>query len=353
MLAAVLHAPNDLRTEEVETPAPGPGELLIRVGANTICGTDLRIMRGEKTTGITPPTITGHEIAGHVSAMGDGVEGYEEGQPVAISPVIPCGRCFECVHDMENMCSDQRIFGYAVDGGMADYVLAPADAVRAGCVFGVSEDLPSEQISLAEPLACCVNGQIRSRIASSDNVLIMGAGPIGLFHVQLALLAGADRVIVSEPDAGRREAASSFGATIVADPTAAGELEAAVAEGTAGVGVDAAIVCVGVSQLVNEAVKLCRTGGRLNIFAGLKNPMAEVDGNLIHYKELELTGTSNSRRSNYRTALRLIESGRIDAQAMVTHRFGLASVVDAIETVTSTEAIKVAVVPGLEGGGPV
>lgn len=352
MLAAVLHAPNDLRTEEVETPSPGPGELLIRVGANTICGTDLRIMRGEKTTGITPPTITGHETAGHVSALGAGVEDYEEGQPVAISPVIPCGRCFECLHDMENMCSNQRIFGYAVDGGLADFVLAPADAVRAGCIFGVSDDLPSEQIALAEPLACCVNGQIRSQIGRGDNVLVMGAGPIGLFHLQLALLAGADQVIVSEPDPLRRETASSFGATTVADP-AAGELEAAVAVATGGVGVDAAIVCVGVSPLVNEALQLCRSGGRVNIFAGLKDPMAEVDGNLVHYKELVLTGTSNSRRSNYRSALRLIETGRIDARAMVTHRFGLASVVEAIETVTSREAIKVAVVPGQDGGGPV
>lgn len=352
MLAAVLHAPNDLRTEQVDTPTPGPGELLIRVGANTICGTDLRIMRGEKTTGITPPTITGHETAGHVAAVGAGVEDYEEGAPVAISPVIPCGRCFECVHDMENMCSNQRIFGYAVDGGLAEYVLAPADAVRAGCVFPVSEDLPSEQIALAEPLACCVNGQIRSRIGRSDDVLVMGAGPIGLFHLQLALLAGADRVVVSEPDPLRRETAKRFGATAAVDPTT-GELDAAVAEATDGIGVDAAIVCVGVPALVNQAVGLCRPGGRINIFAGLKDPMAEVDGNLIHYKELVLTGTSNSRRSNYRTALRLIETGRIDAGAMVTHRFGLASVVEAIETVTSREAIKVAVVPGQEGGGPV
>jgi L-iditol 2-dehydrogenase len=352
MLAAVLYEPNDLRTEEVPTPEPGPGELLIRVGANTICGTDLRIMRGEKTTGITPPTITGHETAGHVEALGDGVDDYEVGAPVAISPVIPCGRCFECLHDMENMCSNQRIFGYAVDGGLAEYVLAPADAVRAGCIFPVAEDLPSEQIALAEPLACCVNGQIRSEIGRSDNVLIMGAGPIGLFHLQLSLLAGADRVIVSEPDELRREAAMRFGASAAVDPSA-GALDAAVADATGGVGVDAAIVCVGISPLVNQAVKLCRPGGRINIFAGLKDPMAEVDGNLIHYKELVLTGTSNSRRSNYRTALRLIETGRVDAKAMVTHRFGLASVVEAINTVTSREAIKVAVVPGQDGGGPV
>jgi L-iditol 2-dehydrogenase len=344
MLAAVLHAPNDLRTEQVDTPSPGPGELLIRVGANTICGTDLRIIRGEKTTGITPPTIAGHEIAGHIAEAGSEVEGYEVDSAVAISPEIPCGRCFQCLHDMENMCVDQRYFGYGVPGGLAEFVLAPADAVRAGCIFPVSGDLPSEQVALAEPLACVVNGQTRSQVGRGDNVLIMGAGPIGLLHLQLARIAGADAVVVSEPDRARREAAECFGATVAVDP-GSGELPAALLDATGGVGVDVAIVCVGVSELVNQALELCRVGGRINIFAGLKNPMAEIDGNAVHYKELNLTGTSNSRRSNYRTALRLIQTGRIDSAAMITHRFGLASVTEAIETVASREAIKVAVLP--------
>jgi L-iditol 2-dehydrogenase len=339
MLAAVLHAPNDLRTEQVETPSAGPGELLVRVGANTICGTDLRLMRGEKG-GLTPPTILGHEIAGHVAEVGPGVEGYPEGTAVGMPPVIACHRCFECMHDMENMCTNNRWFGYAVAGGLAEYVLVPADAVAAGNVFAVETELPSEQIALAEPLSCVINGQERTPVGRGDHVLILGAGPIGLFHLQLARASGADGIVVSDPHPGRRATAERFGATVAVAPE---DVAGAVEEVTHGAGVDAAFVCVGIPALVNQAVERTRPGGRVNVFAGLKDGWAEVDANRIHYKEIVLTGTSNSRRSNYRDALALIQTGKIDTASMITHRFALSDVVEAIETVTGGDTIKVAV----------
>jgi L-iditol 2-dehydrogenase len=346
MLAAVLAGPNDLRLEQLEVKDPGPGELLVKVGADTICGTDLRILRGEKTSGVRAGAVLGHEIAGHVEAAGAGLEGWDPGQPVAIAPVVPCGNCWECKHGMENMCSGNRIIGYEINGGMAERMLIPADAVARGNVFKAAVDLPSEQLALAEPLSCVVNGQRRSDVRAGSNVLIMGAGPIGLFHLQLARLSGADAVIVSEPADIRRAHAERFGATATVDPTS-GDLDAAVLDATGGIGVDAAIVCIGIPPLINQAINLTRPGGTINIFAGLKDKgWAEVEGNRIHYKELVVTGTSNSRRADYAIALRMIEAGRIDTAAMVTHRFPLESVVEAIETVTSREAIKVAVLPG-------
>jgi L-iditol 2-dehydrogenase len=346
MLAAVFQGPNDLRLETLPTPSPGPGELLVKIGADTICGTDLRILRGEKTSGVDPGTVLGHEIAGHVAEAGRGVEGYDPGQPVAIAPVIPCGRCWECKHGMENMCATQHAVGYDADGGLADHILVPAEAVAAGNVFKASVDLPSEQLALAEPLSCVVNGQRRSDIRAGSNVLIMGAGPIGLFHLQLARLSGADNVIVSEPSDVRRAHAERLGAAATVDPTAE-DLTPATMDATGGVGADASIVCIGIPELVNQAVNLTRPGGTVNIFAGLKGKgWTEVEGNRIHYKELIVTGTSNSRRADYALALRMIETGRVDTVSMVTHRFPLGSVVEAIETVTNREAIKVAVLPG-------
>jgi L-iditol 2-dehydrogenase len=348
--AAIFHGPNKLTLENVDTPSPGPGELLVKVGADTICGTDLRILRGEKTSGVFPEKVLGHEIAGHVAAAGPGLDGWDEGQPVAIAPVIPCGHCWECRHGYENMCADHHYFGYDVDGGMAEYVLCPAESVASGNVFKAEVDLDSAQLALAEPLSCVVNGQRRSRVGPGSNVLILGAGPIGLFHLQLARLSGANAVVVSEPADIRREHADRLGATSTVDPTggdAAAGLDAAVSDATHGVGVDAAIVCIGIPELVNQAVNLTRPGGTVNIFAGLKGQgWAEVEGNAIHYKELTVTGTSNSRRADYEIALRMIESGRVDTEAMVTHRFPLDQVVEAIETVTAREAVKVAVVPG-------
>jgi L-iditol 2-dehydrogenase len=354
--AAVLHAIDDIRLDTVADPEPGPGEVLVKVGANTICGTDLRIMRGEKTTKIHPPTILGHEIAGTVAALGAGVSKYEVGSPVGIAPVIPCGHCGECERGIENLCSEGPIFGYDVGGGMAEYVLAPALAVDKGVLVPATVDLPPEQLALAEPLSCVVNGQQQVRVGLGDRVLVMGAGPIGLFHVQLALINGADQVIVSEPDALRRDTALRFGAAAAVDPLEGdgAALKAAVQEATDGRGVDVAIVCVGnVPGLVGSAIDLSRLGGRVSIFAGLKDPHTELDGNKIHYGQITLSGAANSGRDHYRKALRLIETGRIDTAAMITHRYGLDSVVEAIETVPSNDTIKVAVVPGLEGGGKV
>ncbi len=347
MLAAVFQKPGQIEMMEVDRPEIGPDEVLVKVGANTICGTDVRIFRGQKTKGVSLPTVLGHEMAGHVEEVGQNVRGYEVGMPVAMAPVIACHRCFYCQHDMENICPYQRIVGYDVRGGMSEYMRIPADAVAAGNLFVAQKDIPSEYLALAEPLACCVNGHHRSRIQLNSTVLIMGAGPIGLFHLQLALLAGARTVMVSEPSAPRRAMATTFGAHITVDPTTE-DLPALILEATEGLGMDSIIICIGVPSLVNDALNMARMGGRINIFAGLAaKGWAEVEANLIHYKELEVTGTANSRRADYRSALQLIESGRIKVDTMVTDRFPLRSVHAALDKAASGEGIKIAVMPSI------
>ncbi len=345
MLAAVFQGPGRMEVTEVDTPDIGADEVLVKVGANTICGTDVRIFRGEKTKGIHPPTILGHEMAGYVYQVGKQVRGYEVGAPVAMAPVITCHRCFYCQNGMENVCPNQKIMGYDVKGGLSEYVRIPADAIAAGNLFVVQNDLPSEYLALAEPLACCVNGHDRSRIRLNSSVLIMGSGPIGLFHLQLSLLGGARTVIVSDPSAPRRAVASTFGAHITIDPTVE-DLPSVVSEVTGGLGVDSIIICIGVPTLVNDALNMARQRGHINLFAGLAaKGWAEVEANLIHYKELEVTGSANSRRADYQMALQLIESGRIKVGPMVTDRFPLRSACEALDKVASGEGIKIAVLP--------
>ena len=343
MIAAVFHGPGEMEVKEVDRPEIGLDEVLVRVGANTVCGTDVRVLKGEKTRGIRRPSILGHEIAGRVAEVGRDVKGYEVGAPVAMAPMIPCRRCFYCLHDLENVCPNKRGMGYDLDGGLGEYVRVPSAGT--GNLFVAEEDLPPEHLALAEPLSCCVNGQNRSRVGLDDTVLIMGAGPIGLFHLQLALISGARTVVVSEPSEPRRRFAKDLGADVAVDPTTE-DLALAVEGATGGLGVDVVIVCIGKPQLVNEALRLARKGGRINVFAGLPaEGWAEVEANLIHYNELEVTGTSDSRRSDYGTALRLIESGRVDAARMVTHRFPLSSVKEALDTAAGGGGIKVAVLP--------
>ena len=348
MIAAVFRGPGELEVAEIPTPEIGPDEVLVKVGANTVCGTDLRILRGEKTKGIDRNVVIGHEMAGHVAEVGKNVRGYEVGTPVAMAPVIPCRRCYFCRRDLENMCANARIVGYVVDGGLGEYVRVPADAVQAGNLFVAEKDLPSESLALAEPLSCCVNGHRRSGTRLDDVVLIMGSGPIGLFHLQLSLLAGARTVIVSETSEARRRTASEFGAHVTVDPVNE-DLSAVIAEHTDGLGVDVSVICIGVPALVNDALRMTRKGGCVNVFAGLAGAgWSEVEANLIHYNELILTGTSNSRRSDYEVAMRLIESGRVEVEKMLTHRFPLRNALEAIDKTASGEGIKVAVMPQAE-----
>ena len=345
MIAAVFHGPGEMEATEVDVPNIGPDEVLVKVGANTLCGTDGRILRGEKTKGVRRPSILGHEFAGHVADVGRRVRGFEVGMPVAMAPVIPDRKCFYCKHGMENACSNRKAMGYEFDGGLSEYVLIPSVAIEAGNLFAAREDLPSEFLALAEPLSCCVNGHRRSRVGIDSTVLILGGGPIGIFHLQLSLLAGAGTVIVSEPSPFRRDFASRLGAHVV-DPTVE-DLPSIVAETTGGVGVDSTIICIGLPQLVNDALTMTRKGGRVNIFAGLSGQgRAQVEANLIHYNELEITGTTAARRSDYEVALRLIESGRVEVKSMVTDRFPLRRASEAIaETMTGGEGLKVAVIP--------
>lgn len=345
MLAAVFRGPGELEVAEVETPRIRPDEVLVKVGANTVCGTDVRILRGEKTGGIDRNVVLGHEMAGHVAEVGRDVEGYEVGSPVAMAPVIPCLRCFFCRRDMENMCTNARVVGYVVDGGLGEYMRVPALALETGNLFLAQKDLPSEQLALTEPLSCVISGHRNIRVGVDDTVLILGSGPIGLLHLQVSLLSGARTVIVSDPSASRRAVAGDLGAHVTLDPNNE-DLAEVVAEHTDGLGVDAAIICIGIPALVNDAFRMARKGGRVNVFAGLAGDgWSEVEANLIHYNELVVTGASNSRRADYEKALRLIESGRIQVESMVTHRFPLSEAIEAIDKSASGDGIKVAVMP--------
>ncbi len=345
MIAAVFRGPGELEVAEVETPKIGPDEVLVEVGANTVCGTDVRILRGEKTRGIARDVVLGHELAGHVAEVGRNVRGYEVGAPVALDPIISCRRCYFCRRGMENICPNLKIVGNVVNGGLSEYTRVPAEAVEAGNLHVAHEDLPSEHLALAEPLSTCIRGLENYRVDLDDTVLVLGAGPIGLFHVQLALLAGAGTVIVSNPSQARRGYAQELGAHVTVDPTSE-DLSEVVAEHTDGLGADVAIVCIGRPQLVNDALRLTRKGGRVNVFAGLAGAgWAEVEANLIHYNELVVTGASGSRRRDFEMAVRLIESGRVRVDAMVTHRFPLREAVKAIEATADREGIKVAVMP--------
>ncbi|MGC3954548.1 MAG: alcohol dehydrogenase catalytic domain-containing protein [Propionicimonas sp.] len=346
MRGFVFHGPGRAELAELPDPVAGPGEVVVRVAANTVCGTDLRILRGEKTSGLVPGVILGHELAGHVHEVGEGVSGVEVGALVGVVPTRTCRRCYFCERGMPTMCQDVSLMGGSFDGGLADYLHVPASAVERGSiVVSRNPDLSPAALALAEPLACCLNGQQQYQVFAGDTVAILGAGPIGLLHCQLARLRGAAQIIVSDPSEYRRQAALRFGATVAVDP-AVDDLPTAARDLTAGRGADVAVICVGRPALVGTALHTVRNRGRVSIFAGMAGDgVASVEANLIHYRELTVTGASNSHRAVFESAIDLIERGAVDAAGLITDTFGLSRVEQAIEFAGSGAGLKVAVVP--------
>lgn len=343
MKAAVLRGVNDIGCERVADPQLQPGDLLIKVKAATICGTDIRILRGKKTAGIRYPSVIGHEFSGEIADTG-GHPQFHVGQAVAVCPAFACGHCEECIRGAENLCRNLIAMGYEIDGAFAEYVRIPAKGVASGNVFVMPENLSFAAASLAEPLSCVINGQERVGVSRGDTVAVLGAGPIGLLHVQLAKLSGASKIIVSQRSAVRRDAARAAGADDVINPAEENVVERVKAL-TGGAGVDVAICAIGDPGLANDAIRMVRPRGRVSLFAGFtKGVQAELDVNAIHYSELMVTGAFGLTRLQYHKALHLIASGKIDAASLLSHQFPLADFSEAIATAEKGSAIKVAII---------
>ncbi|MFO1033543.1 MAG: zinc-dependent dehydrogenase [Hyphomicrobiales bacterium] len=342
MKAAVLKAVDEISCETVAEPSLQAGDILLRVSAATVCGTDIRILRGKKTAGIRFPSVIGHEFAGEVVETGGHAQ-FSRGQAVAVCPAFACGHCEACQGGAENLCRNLVAMGYQIDGAFAEYVRIPASGVASGNVLALPDGLPFDRAALAEPLACVINGQEQARVSLGDTVLILGAGPIGILHVKLAKLAGARQIIVSQTSASRRQAALEAGADHVIDPRAENVVDRVKAL-TAGRGADVAITAIGKPELANEAIHAVRPRGRINLFAGFTAGVsAGLDVNAIHYNELIVTGAFGLTRLQFTKALQMIASGKIEVASLLTHRFPLPEISQALATAEKGSALKVVI----------
>ena len=345
MKALVLQKPNSFQVAETSVPRIGPGELLLKVDSCAICGTDIRILEGKKTKGVRYPSTIGHEFAGVVAESRDKEGRFQPGDRIAVAPVIPCFRCAACMQGNENACLNRTAMGYEYDGGFAEYARIPESLISAGNLFPVPGDLSLNQAALTEPLACCLNGQRKAGVRFGSTVLVIGAGPIGIMHVKLASAAGAALIIVNEPNEMRRTAAAASGADEAVNLDT-GELDRLVKELTGGIGVDCAIMAIGIPALVNPVMKMVRKGGVFNLFAGFSGTgESTVEANIIHYNEIAVNGTSAYTRQDYKTAFGALVSGRIDLKPLITHEFPLEGFSEAYETVKQGQGLKVVIRP--------
>jgi L-iditol 2-dehydrogenase len=340
MRAAVFHGPNELKLEEVKRPEINENEVLVKVNASAICGTDVRIFEGKKTKDVRTPSVIGHELVGTIEEVGAQVKDFFVGDRVGVMPVIPCRKCYYCLNGRENVCANRTAIGYEYDGGFAEYVRIPNVALEAGNLVKIPDHLSFEQAVIAEPLACCMNGQRKANVKMGDVVVIIGGGPIGLMHVQLAKIAGAKSVILSEPIGHRRKKALLAGADVAVNPEKESLFDIVLSKSD-GLGADVVIMAIGVPSLINSSVNLLKKGGTLNLFAGFtKGVMSEVDPNVIHYNEININGTSALTRADYQKSLSLIADGQINTTVLTTTGYTLDDIEQAILDVKNGKGMK-------------
>jgi L-iditol 2-dehydrogenase len=348
MEALVVLEPNKLEIQEVPIPTPGPNEVLARVRAVSICGTDAHLVRGDYP-GFWPPAfpfIPGHEWAGEIAALGPGAElfGWKVGDRVAGTSHDACGVCQKCVEGHYNLCENygrvglHKQYGHSVQGADATYVV---HGVK--CIFPLPDAISFDEGAVIDPASIALHVANRGNVAPGDNVAIMGAGAIGLLGGDAARIRGAARVIVVERNPGRLAKAAAMGFETI-DPSA-GDPVAIVREMTGGLGADVVLECAGVPVTVQLALGMLRRGGRCAA-VGIPTQGVEIAMQRLVLDELELVGCRASA-GEMRRVMPLVEQGRMRVREVMTHRFALADYAQALATFNdpTSGAIKIIVAP--------
>ncbi|MFC4585182.1 zinc-dependent dehydrogenase [Sphaerisporangium corydalis] len=346
MKVARFHAPGDIRVEDAPEPSPGPGEIKIRVRNCSTCGTDVKIFKHGHHH-IRPPRVMGHEIAGEIAEVGAGVTGWAPGDRVQVIAAIPCGQCEECRRGRMTVCPNQESMGYHYDGGFAEYTIVPAKVMAVGGLNRIPEGVGFAEASVAEPLACVLNGQELARVGDGDDVVIVGSGPIGCLHVRLARSRGAGRVFLADINPERLTMAADL---VRPDEAISGrdvDVVDEVLKLTGGRGADVVITAAASGAAQQQAVQMAARQGRISFFGGLPkdDPFIALDSNLVHYRELTIVGANGSSPRHNARALELIATGAVPVGDLITHRIPLGEVLAGIDIVSRGTAIKVTVEP--------
>lgn len=342
MKAALYYDVNDVRIETVETTEISSKDILVQVKVCGICASDYRSVRVRKSHYVSTPKILGHELSGEIAEVGKDVEHFNEGMRVTLAPGVGCHKCFYCRTGRDNLCMNRLTLGANIDGGFAEYVKVPAAYLEG--VVPIPDDLTFEEAAFTEPLSCCLHGMLRAKPKIGDTVVILGAGPIGLLHLQLAKAMGAGTVIVSESIEKRIKLARSFGAEVInfkeEDPIKR------LVELTGGQRADSVIVAVGNTIAIQQAFQMIKPAGTIVIFGGVPQGMKmEIDPNIIHYLEINVTGSIDSTVEEFRGALRLIAKRIIKVKPLISHELPLEEILKGFDLIGNRESIKVLVKP--------
>lgn len=347
MRAGVYRGPGRVVLEEVPVPRISPREVLVRVNACGICGTDIKKIRHGF---LPPPQIFGHEIAGTVAAVGEEVGDWKRGDRVVCFHHIPCGQCFYCEHELFSQCATYKQVGVTAGfepngGGFSEYVRVMEWVAQRGMVR-VPPQVSFEEAVFVEPVNTCWKAVRKARVEPGETVVVLGQGPVGLLLMMLARHAGAS-ALTADPMPSRRQKSQELGAKSSFDPAAANLLEQ-VRAGTEGRGADAVIVAAPAPSLLEEALKLTRPGGRVLLFAQNDPVMRlEFPAAAVGIEEKEILGSYSAAWDLQAESARLVFERILPVRGLITHRFPLGEIGRALALATepSADSLKVVLKP--------
>ena len=336
-----LLSPGELRLEAAPVPRPTDGELVVRVSLALTCGTDLKTFRRGHAR-LKVPGLLGHEWAGVVESVGDGVGGFRAGDRIVATPTAPCGDCAYCLKGAENLCL--HLFEHMALGAYGEYMLIPRQVVNRNA-YHIPDSVSDLHAAFLEPLACTVHGADLVNLSGDRTVVFLGDGAIALLFAQIARLRGAGRVILVGKHASRLDIARRVGVDHIIDARVDDPVGAVEAL-TDGLGADTVVECVGRPEAWEQAVTLARVGGVVLLFGGCeKGSTVSLDTESIHYDEITLKGGFHYTPGSVRRAWELITSGGLALDPLVTDQMSLEELPAAFERMLLREAVKVAITP--------
>lgn len=345
VLAALLYGQEDLRLEELDIPTPAAGEVVIRVGVATTCGTDLKVWRrGGHAKMLKPPTLFGHEAAGTIVAVGAGVTGWQVGDRVVANNSAPCMTCFFCQKQEYSLCTDLSFN----NGTFAEYLKIPAAIVRHN-LLPIPADLPDALAAMTEPLACVLHGAARSNVKPGDRVVMLGDGAIGLMFVAALVQQGAEVFLFGGSDA-RLQLGQQFGAAKTFNHHQinhpASDIPTRVKSLTDGWGADVVVEATGSPAVWEMAIACARPGATVNLFGGCpRETTITVSTEQLHYSELTLKGVFHSTPHYVRAALALLTSRQFPFEQMISEHRPLKDLEQVFQAMKQRQVIKVAIEP--------
>jgi len=345
MKAAVYYAPGDIRVEDRPEPAPTPDNLIAEVHYCAICGTDKKLATiGDHR--YPPGRIIGHEMVGHLVHVGANVTGFALGERVTLATTVGCGECAYCGLGLNNMCPNSKPISQAFDGAFAERLAIPPLAIKGGNVLKVPDGVSDQVAALSEPLSCAINAQELAGVKEGDRVVIIGGGPLGALHAELAKALGAADVMISQRSEPRLSLLRRLKDVVVIDGSQE-DVASVVQERTAGLGADVVIVAGPTREAYELSIQLARKGGAVSLFSSLPKDDPDVTWNsrVIHYGELRVVGASDSRPEHVAKGLRLMAAGKIDGDALITHQPPLSAIHAGLQLMIRKQCLKVLVDP--------